>query len=132
MICSFVDGRPYPVCINNTGSAAFKHFDPLVHTSLWQTVLSILGGQLKMDLCLFHSFRHQERTIVGCLSLVQTSSGAVIFATCSLGTNGLQLNHTCSMSPPDLELEHGQSSAVLPIIQRTFSNIAHNFLSSFH
>jgi hypothetical protein len=27
-----------PVCINNAGSAAFKHFGPLVHTSLRPTV----------------------------------------------------------------------------------------------
>jgi hypothetical protein len=53
-----------PVCINDTGSAAFKHFDPLVHTSLWQTVLSILGSQLSMNLCTFHSFRHQTNTLL--------------------------------------------------------------------
>jgi hypothetical protein len=39
-----------PVCINSTSPAAFKHFDSLIHTSLWQTVLSILGNQLSMDL----------------------------------------------------------------------------------
>jgi hypothetical protein len=49
-----------PVCINNTGSAAFKHFNPLIHTSLWQIVLSIPGSQLSMDLCSFHSFRNQK------------------------------------------------------------------------
>jgi hypothetical protein len=39
-------------------------------------------------------------TIACCLSLVQTSSGAVIFMPCSLGTDKLQLNHTCSMTRP--------------------------------
>jgi hypothetical protein len=34
---------------------------------------------------------------------------------CSLGTNRLQLNHTCSMSSSDLELQHDQDTAVLPI-----------------
>jgi hypothetical protein len=38
-------------------------------------------------------------TIACYLSVVQTSSGAVIFTPCSLGTNGLQLNHTLSMLP---------------------------------
>jgi hypothetical protein len=40
----------FTVCINNTGSAAFKNIDPLIHTSLWQTVLPILINQLSMDL----------------------------------------------------------------------------------
>jgi hypothetical protein len=64
MFYSFVDGdgRPYlPVCISNTGSAAFKHFNALTHISLWQTVLPILGRQLSMDLCSFHSFTHQKK-----------------------------------------------------------------------
>jgi hypothetical protein len=47
------------VCINNIVSAAFKNVDPFVHTSLCQTVLSKLGNQLSLNLCRFHSFRHQ-------------------------------------------------------------------------
>jgi hypothetical protein len=58
------------VCISNTDSAAFKYFDQLVHTSLWLTVLSVLG------------------TIACFLSLVQASSGAAIFTPRSLGVNG--------------------------------------------
>jgi hypothetical protein len=50
-----------PVCINNTDSADFKHFDPLVHTPLWQTVLSMLGSQLSMDLCPL-SFLQTQKT----------------------------------------------------------------------
>jgi hypothetical protein len=48
----------------------------------------------------------KESTVACCLSLVQTSSGAVIFTPHSLGINGLQLNHTRSMSPSHLELQH--------------------------
>jgi hypothetical protein len=29
-----------PDCINHTGSATFKHIDPLIHTSLWQIQLA--------------------------------------------------------------------------------------------
>jgi hypothetical protein len=64
------------------------------------------------------------------LFLMQTSSGVVIFTSCSLGTNGLQLNHTHNMSLPDLELQYDQVSAVLPIIQRKYSNTA-NIISIF-
>jgi hypothetical protein len=61
--------------------------------------------------------------------LMQTSSAATIFMPHSLGTNGMQLNHTRSMSLFDLEL-YDQASAVLPIIQRKYFNIALTFLNS--
>jgi hypothetical protein len=48
------------VCIGSTDSAAFKHFGPLVHTSLWQTVLSILSRELSWISTFFHFFVHQE------------------------------------------------------------------------
>jgi hypothetical protein len=118
-----------PVCIDNTGSAAFKHFDPLVHTTLLRTVLSILGSQLSMGLCPFHFFRHQKTHDCMLLLLLQTSSGAGIFTPCCLGTDGLQLNHAHSMPPSDLELQHDEVWAVLPVIQRKYSNIALPFLS---
>jgi hypothetical protein len=51
---------PQPVCINNNGSAFFKHFDTLVHTSVRQTVLSVLGSQLSIYFRSFHSFESQE------------------------------------------------------------------------
>jgi hypothetical protein len=38
-----------------------------------------------------------------------------------------KMNHTRSMSPSDLELQHDQVSAVLPIIQRKYSNISLTF-----
>jgi hypothetical protein len=67
------------LCINNTGSAAFKHFEPPVHTSLWQKVLSILSSQLSMDLCPIFSFRHQKTALLHvacpwCKTLVEQSS----------------------------------------------------------
>jgi hypothetical protein len=58
-----------------------------------------------------------------------TFSGAVIFTPCSLGTNGLKLNHTHSMSLSDLELQHDQTWAVLPIIQRKYSCVGRTFLN---
>jgi hypothetical protein len=64
--------------------------------------------------------------------LVQISSGAIVVAPCSLGTKGLQLNHTRSMSVSDLELQYDQASAVLPIIQRKYSNIALPFFNLLH
>jgi hypothetical protein len=102
-----------PVCANNTGLAAFKLFSPLVHTSLWQTDLSILSNQLSVDLCPSHSFRTNKCTTARCLSLVQMCNGAVIFIPCLLGTNELRLKHTQSMSPSDPDLKHDQASAVL-------------------
>jgi hypothetical protein len=76
-ICGF-GWVSWPVCIN-TGLAAFKHFDPLIHTSLWQTVLSTLGSQLSVGLCPFHSFRHQKLhhcilLVLGAKPLVEQSS----------------------------------------------------------
>jgi hypothetical protein len=84
-------------CINNIALAAFKHFNTLIHTSLWETVLSKLGSQLLMDLYLFIP-SDAKNTTACCLSFVQPSSEVVIFTLCSLGKNKLQLNHTCSMS----------------------------------
>jgi hypothetical protein len=72
-----------------------------------------------------------KRDTACCLYLLQTSSGAVIFTPCSLGTNGLELNHTRSMSPSDLELQQDQVSAVLPITQRKYFNTALTFWISF-
>jgi hypothetical protein len=70
--------------------AAFKHFNPLAYTALWQTVLSIHGSQLPMDLCLFHSYIHQNTyCYILLLSLVQTTSEEVIFTPCSISTNGI-------------------------------------------
>jgi hypothetical protein len=65
------------------------------------------------------------------LSLVQTSSGAVIFIPCLLDTDGLQLNHTRSMSPSDVELQHHQASVVLPNIHKKYFSIALTFLIFF-
>jgi hypothetical protein len=70
-------------------------------------------------------------TVACCLSLVQTTSAAVIFMPFSFGTNGLQLNHTHSMSPSDLLLQHGQASTVLPVIQQKYSSVALTLLISF-
>jgi hypothetical protein len=53
----------------------------------------------------------------------KSSSEAVIFTPCPLDTGGLQVNHTRNMSPPDLELQHDQASAGLPIKERKYSNI---------
>jgi hypothetical protein len=50
---------------------------------------------------------------------------------CSVNINRLQVTHTHSMSSFDLELQHDQASAVLPIIQWKHSNIALTFLISF-
>lgn len=108
-----------PVCINNTNSAVFKHFNPLVHMSQWWTVL-ILGSQLLKDLCPFIPSDTKNCIIcitTCCLSLVQTASAAVIFMSCSLCINRLQMNHTRSMSLSDHELQHYQAPAVLPITQ---------------
>jgi hypothetical protein len=103
LFCSFVnvDGRPYL-----SASTTLVHLLLNISIRSWQTVLSILSSQLSMDPCLFHSFRHQNRSIACCLSLVQNSSGTFIFTPCSLRTNGLQLNHTRSMSPSGFELQH--------------------------
>jgi hypothetical protein len=87
-----------PVCNNNTGSATFKHFYPLVHTSSWRTVQSTPGGQLSMEFRYFHSFGHNSA--FG-LSLALTSSGAVLLMPCSLSKNQQLLTST---SPPNLEL----------------------------
>jgi hypothetical protein len=57
--------------------------------------------------------------------------GAAVFTPCSIGTNGLQLNHTRSMSQSDLGLQNYQASAVLPIIQRKYPDIALAFRMSF-
>jgi hypothetical protein len=73
-----------PVCIINTDSVTFKHFDPLV----------------------------------------------VIFMPWSLGKNG-QLNHTRSMSPSGIELQHEHASAVLPIIKRKYLSTALTIWTSF-
>jgi hypothetical protein len=96
--------------------------DSSVHT--WQ---SIVDGSLPLPFLQ----TPKKRTIARCLSFVQTSSGAVILTACSLGTNGLQLNHTHSMLPSDLELQHDQVSAVLLIIQRKYFIIAFTFLISY-
>jgi hypothetical protein len=71
----------------------------------------------------------KRRTVACCLSLVQTSSGAAIFTPYTLGTN--ELNHTRSMLQSELELQHDQAPAVLPITQRKYSNIALTFLTFF-
>jgi hypothetical protein len=98
LICGWAS---LPVCTSNISSAAFKHFDSHL---LWQTVLSVLGGQLLTELCAFHSFSQQKCTTAHCLSLVQTSKAAAIFTPCSLSTNRLHLNQSRSMPPSDHEL----------------------------
>jgi hypothetical protein len=45
----------------NTGSAAFEHFDQLAHTSLQQTLLSILDSQWSMAVFPFHSSTNQKK-----------------------------------------------------------------------
>jgi hypothetical protein len=99
----------------------FTHFDPVIRRSLWQTVLSGFVSQMSIDLRPFHSFRHWKRTAVCCISLMRTFNGAIIFMLCSFGTDGLQLNHTRSMSPPDLGLQYHQTAAVFSI--RNVENI---------
>jgi hypothetical protein len=76
----------------------------------------------------FTTSDHKNRTAARCSSLVQTSGGTAIFTPRSLDTNGLQLNHTRSMSPSDLEPQYGQASAVLPTTQRKYPHIADAFL----
>jgi hypothetical protein len=66
-------------------------------------------------------------TLPKSLHLVQTSCVAIIFTPHSLGTNGLQLNHTRSMPLYDLEKQYDQAAAVLPIIQRKYYNISLTF-----
>jgi hypothetical protein len=63
--------------------------------------------------------------------LVQNSSRAVIFTSRSLDTTWPQLNHTRSMSRSDLKLQHDPALAVLPIMQRKYSNVAIIFLILF-
>jgi hypothetical protein len=130
--CSFVDvdGRPHLSAsttlvrlLLNTASHSYtlrcgKQFCPhLAANCRWVSAPFIPSGT---KIC----------TTARCLSLVQTSSEAVIFTPCSIGTNG-QLNHTRSMSPSDLELQHDQALAVLPIIQRKYSIISLTFWISF-
>lgn len=55
--------------------------------------------------------------------LVQTSSAAAILRT-------RELNHTRTMPRSDLELQHDQASAVLPIIQWKYPNIEETFAVS--
>jgi hypothetical protein len=122
MFCSFVDenGHPY--------SAAFKHFDPLLHTSLWKNSSVHIFQPFVIDFCPFYSSRQKKKdTIARCLSWVKISSAAIIFTPYTLGINRLQLNHTHTMSPPDLFLQHDQASAVLPVIQRKYCNNALTF-----
>jgi hypothetical protein len=98
-----------PVFINNTGSAAFKHFGPLVHTSLRQTV-SVHTWQSTVDgSCTFHSFRHQA---IHCCMLLLVLGANLLWCThfyATLTRHRLQLNHTRSMSPSDLQLQHDQA-----------------------
>jgi hypothetical protein len=104
-----------PMCINNTGSVAFKYFNPLVHSSLWQKVLFLQTPK----------YAHCMLLVLGA-NLTWRSH----FMSCSLCTNG-QLNHIHSMPPSDIKLQHGQVSAVLPFIQQKYSNIALTFSISF-
>jgi hypothetical protein len=96
-----------------------KEFHPYFSVNCW------------WNLCPFHSFRHTKKcTTACCLYMVDTSNTAVIFTSCSIGTNG-QLNHIHSMSPSDLYLQHDEVSAVLPIIQQKYSNTDLTPLISF-
>jgi hypothetical protein len=60
------------------------------------------------------------------LLVLQTSNAVTIFTPHSLGTSG-QLNHTRSTSLSDPELQYDQASAVLPVLQRKYSNAALSF-----
>jgi hypothetical protein len=62
----------------------------------------------------------KKLTNVLCAGLYLSSH---LYAT--LAANGLQLNHTRSMS--GLNLHYDQASAVLPIMQQNYSNIANIF-----
>jgi hypothetical protein len=128
--CVDVDGCPCLSASTTLIRLLFKHFYSLVHTSLWQTVLSILGSQL-MGLGPFHAFRHKKMHCCMLLVLGAVSSGTVIFTPCLLGTNGLYLNHTRSTSKSDLERQNDQVRVVLPITQRKYFNITLTFDISF-
>jgi hypothetical protein len=96
-----VDGRPYlsasttlvrlllNILIHSYRLHCDKQFCPYLQP--------IVDGSLPLSSLQTHT--HTKRTIIGSLSLVQTSSGAVIFTPCSRGTVGLQLNHTRNMPP---------------------------------
>jgi hypothetical protein len=73
-----------------------------------------------------------QRGVLTCLH--QTTNEVVIFTPCSLCTHThthTQLNHTYSMSPPNLELQHKQRSATMPVIQSNYS-IFLTFLKLLH
>lgn len=93
MFCSYVDGDPY-----QTVTATLVRLFLNISVRFYALHCGIFDSQLSMDLCPFHFFRRKTRTIGRCLCLVQTFNGAAIFTRCSLDTNGLQLNHTHSMS----------------------------------
>lgn len=61
--------------INKTGPTAFQHFDPLLHASLWQTVLYILGSQQPTDFIPRDIITKTQNAC--CLSLVQITDGGI-------------------------------------------------------
>jgi hypothetical protein len=98
--------------------SCFILFHPNTHSSLQQTVLSIFGNQLSMNFCPFFFQDTKKHPNACCLSFVQTSSAAASF---THSTNWLQLNHTQSMSPSDLELQHDQASTCWQPQNKIFS-----------
>jgi hypothetical protein len=132
MFCSLVDvdGRPYPsastkpvrlllkIFIHSFTLHCGKQFCPyLANNCRWISATFIPSDTKSAQL---------HVACPWCKTVVE-----VMFTLRSLGTNGLHLYHTRSMSPSDLELQYDQASAVLPIIQRKYSNVALTFRISF-
>jgi hypothetical protein len=82
----------------------------LVVSSLWQTVLSILGSKSAVTFLPYHSFRPLKSSSLALGADFERSSCLMERA---FGRNGLHLNHTHSMPPVDLELQCDQAPAVL-------------------
>lgn len=118
-------------------SALTTSVRPLSHISIHSytlhrgKLLSIHDSQLSMNLCPFRSSDTKKHTTAcpWCKPLMEQS------ICITLRTNE-QLNHTCSSSTSDLELQHDQASSVPPVAQRKHSHVAqyfkHNILIKAH
>jgi hypothetical protein len=122
----------WPVSITSTGSVAFKHFNPPVYTSLWQTFLSILGSLSSVDFLPFYPLTPQISAKIPsyysfwCKPLEEQPS------LCHAHWTTTEPQHTVvwpwatayyrvtlshSIPPSDLEPQYDQTSAVLPAMK---------------
>jgi hypothetical protein len=106
-----VDGRPYLSASTTLVQLLLNISYNLYTLQCGKQFCPYLAANCRWISAAFIPSDTNKCTTACCLSLVQTSSGAVIFTSCSLSTNGLQVNHNHSMSPSDLELQHDQTSA---------------------